>query len=368
MDPSTGGESFPNPTGYPILAERYQLVSLIGEGGFGWVWQGFDTVLKRPVAIKIPRPGRHILDEARRMAQLHHQGIVAVHNVGEEEEQFIVSDLVNGTDLSRHLLSGPFSAQAALRVAAEVAEALHHAHQHGIKSHRDVKPANILLDGDGKALLTDFGIAATAEELKLQGGNRCGTPAYMSPEQVSGGEVDSRTDIYSLGVVLYELLTGERPYRGNSRDALRDAILNGTPRSIRSINPAVPKEAERIVMRCLAKSQAERYPTSAELAKDLRRLLARLKRRRLSLSVTLAAATLLLPAYNLYVLYNHRYFPFLERNEGATYRGITKLYVHRNFKGALSEFTLAESLSQPSPLLCHLKGEAYFRLGSTTTL
>jgi serine/threonine protein kinase len=357
-----------------ILAGRYFLDRVIGEGGAGQVWQGFDRQLGRLVAIKIPRPGtrtaqeqgERFTSEAQRVAQLRHPGIVSVHDMGRDVEGcFIVSDLVNGTDLRRLLLPGPMPLLAALRIAAEVAEALHHAHQQGF-IHRDVKPGNILVDRSGRAFVTDFGIAVTAEEMQHREGSRCGTPAYMSPEQISpaSSPLDHRTDVYSLGVVLYELLTGEHPAEVCAAAALRERIGHGTPRPLRAIKPDVPREAERICLKCLANRPEQRYQTARELAKDLHRLLARLQRRRSSLSLALTAATALLAAYNIYTLHQHRDDPRnwpRPQNDIHMLRGVKKLYEHRDYHGALLLFEHAEMV-RPSALLYYLKGDSYLGL------
>jgi tetratricopeptide (TPR) repeat protein len=333
---------------------RYRLERVIGEGGSGQVWQGFDVLLGRPVAVKRARTGHSGFGfpaEARRVVQLRHPGIVAVHDlVRRGDEWYIVSELVNGMDLRRHLLGGHLPVAAALRIAAEVAEALHHAHQKDLV-HRDVKPANILLAATGAARLTDFGIAARVEELE-DGNDGCGTVAYASPEQLAQGgpPLDHRTDVYSLGVVLYEMLTGERPAQGANSCSLRESISRGRPRPPRAVNPAIPREVERICLRCLAKSPDDRYATAKELATDLHRVLARLSRGRFWLLLAIAGITVALASYNAYLLtrsvfttrlYNpHDYNVACDRGRDHLHR--------REFRSALSHFEAAQGMNPES--------------------
>jgi hypothetical protein len=281
---------------------------MISGGGFGQVWRGYDMKLHRPVAVKLPLGrgraapgGAELLVEACKVANLEHSGIVPVFDVAQDDgKDFIVSLLIEGTDLGERLRTRPPSLRESLRIVAEVAEAVHAAHQQGV-IHRDVKPGNILLDARGRAFVTDFGIAVTAEELRQQGNDGSGTLAYMAPEQLSGGgtQIDRRTDIYSLGVVFYELLTGGLPFQSRDRSVLSDQVLREEPPPIRSIAPDVPREAERICLRCLAKSPAHRYRTAQELAREVRRLHTRLGTRRWRKAlltfltfVTVGAATL----------------------------------------------------------------------------
>ena len=232
----------------PKTLGRYRLDALIGAGGFGQVWKGFDPELQRTVAIKIPRSGRlgspqqaaRFLDEARKIAQLRHPGIVPVHDVGREGDYcYIVSEFIEGGDLAERLSHGRLPWQNAVRLIGEIAGILQHAHANGFV-HRDIKPANILLDAKRSPYLADFGIAATGEELRQGGGNTAGTLGYMSPEQVGGRQVDARTDIYSLGVVLFELLVGQHPFAAANPVELRHAILTDDPKF-----PAVGRVAAR---------------------------------------------------------------------------------------------------------------------------
>ena len=268
------------------LENRYRLEKVIGEGGFGQVWRGFDEELRRPVAIKVPKKRRQHADEdeaflveARKVAQLRHPGIVPVYDVGRHEGMyFIVSDLIDGQDLGAILRLNPPSVRKASRIVAEVARILDYAHQEGF-IHRDIKPANILLDGHEKVFVTDFGIALTEAELRQADHNGCGTLAYMSPEQLHGdpSRIDASTDLYGLGVLLYQLLTKRLPFDADKPEELRRMILRQEPLSPRELRKGIPKEIERICLKCLSKSPANRPSTSGRLAEDLSHWLNRRK-------------------------------------------------------------------------------------------
>lgn len=373
VDPISHSGTQADTTLQKLFANRYRLDRVIGEGATGRVWQAFDVELGRPVAVKVAREDRPLpmngtdrfLSEARRVAQLRHPGIVAVHDVGRHGDGcFIVSDLINGTDLRRHLISGRLPILAALRIAAEAAEALHYAHQQGIV-HRDVKPGNILLDGAGHVFITDFGIALTREELRQQGGDGSGTLAYMSPEQFSsdGRQLDERTDIYSLGGVLYELVTGEQPFHGQTYPTIKEGVLHTAPRPLRSVNQSIPREAERICLKCLAKDPSARYASAQELARDLRRLIARLSKGRLLLSLVVIGVTLALALYNVYLLTrsvtNGRVLD-MQNYDRLIDRGIDSLN-RKDYQSAVSHFDSALYVQKTVFLFC-LKGEAHLAL------
>jgi serine/threonine protein kinase len=210
------------------------------------------------------------VSEARRVASLKHHGIVSVHDVGFEGNHcYIVFDLVEGTDLARRIKESRPGWEEAARIVAEVAGHLHYAHDKGFV-HRDIKPANILLDEKGRPVLADFGIAVTECELRREAMTSTGTLAYMAPEQLSaGGQVDPRTDVYGLGVVLYELLTGTVPFADPTLTGLRRRILSEDPKPVRSLNGDVPPDLERICMKCLSKAAGDRYGSANELAEAL---------------------------------------------------------------------------------------------------
>lgn len=251
-----------------ILSGRYRLDALFAEGGFSQVWKGYDLELQREVAVKFPKPGRWnsteaFMSEARRVALIKHPGIASVHDVCREDGAcFIVSEFVEGGNLGQRI-SGKLNPDQALRWVVEVAEALDYAHQSGV-IHRDIKPSNILIDHHGRALLTDFGIAwsltdATAFVPCM------GTLPYMPHEQLEGAEPDARSDIYSLGVVLHELLTGKLPYSSDDPVTLRREIMAGARLG------RLPAGTRGIVSKSLQGDPGARYQTAAEMAADLRR-------------------------------------------------------------------------------------------------
>jgi tetratricopeptide (TPR) repeat protein/tRNA A-37 threonylcarbamoyl transferase component Bud32 len=298
-DPST-------PDAPRTLAGRYRLDEKIAEGGFAHVWKGFDLELRRAVAVKMPKAGRllsteRFMAEARRVAGLKHPGVVVVFDVGRDGDScFIVSEFVEGGSLADRIAKNRPTLQEAARLVAEVAETLAYAHRQGF-IHRDIKPGNILIDRHGRALLADFGIARSPDDGAESGAVSFGTLAYMSPEQVEGQGVDHRADIFSLGVVLYELLSGELPHQAIDPVQLRRQIVSGNV----VLPPAVSKELGSICLKCLARKTSDRYQDAGKLAADLRRNAGSTRRsRRL---VVGAAGLLLVAAVGLVIfLQQHR--------------------------------------------------------------
>jgi eukaryotic-like serine/threonine-protein kinase len=256
---------------------RYQILDTIGSGANSRVVRAFDPLIGRTVAIKLfPRElasgeGRErFIKEARVVGQLAHPFIIAVHDMGVEESSstpYLVMEYVEGQPLERLLDKGSVPYPRACAWAADVAVALGVAHRKGV-IHGDVKPANILISEEGRIKLTDFGMARLASR-DSKDTPLLGTPAYWCPEQILGKPQDARSDIFSLGVVLYEMITGNRPFDSDSLQGICSRIMSSTPLPLSHANPSVPAGLSELVAACLAKDPAQRRGSAEDLADDL---------------------------------------------------------------------------------------------------
>ncbi len=261
---------------------RYLVQSELGRGAMGVVYKATDPVLGRTVAIKtvnmaLEQDGAdkyeaRFYQEARAAGGLNHPNIVTVYDVGRSGDvAFMAMEFLEGVELRTLMDEGrPLPVSRAVSIAAQVAEGLAYAHEHGVV-HRDVKPANIMVSGDGAVKITDFGIARMRAGGELtQTGMMLGSPKYMSPEQVIGKRADHRSDLFSLGIILYEMLTGAAPFNGDNVTALMYQIVNFAPPAPGAVNGAVPELLDFIVAKVLAKPLEERYQSAQDVARDLR--------------------------------------------------------------------------------------------------
>ena len=267
---------------------HYRIVREIGAGGMGVVYQAEDTTLGRQVALKILPPELAADDdrrlrfarEARAVAALNHPNIVTVHSVEESGGiHFITMELVKGKTLAELLPRQGFALGRFFEIAIPLVDAVSAAHQQGI-AHRDLKPANVMIGDDGRIKVLDFGLAKGMDgepgrvgevptQSATRAGHTVGTPAYMSPEQAQGERVDTRSDIFSLGIVFYEMLTGRRPFDGGNPASVISAILRDRPRPVNELQPTVPRALARLVDRCLAKNPLDRFQSAIDLRHSL---------------------------------------------------------------------------------------------------
>jgi serine/threonine-protein kinase len=272
---------------------RYQLLRVLGRGAMGMVYEGLDPKLDRRVAIKVIATAQamdpslravysaRFIDEAKAVARLNHPNIVTVFDFGEEAGvAYLVMELIAGEELSSYFDDSlgfqlEFTLDDAVRMTCELLDAVGYAHQHGVV-HRDIKPANVMLTSGLSVKLTDFGVArmAGAGAAGEEPGTLVGTPSCMSPEQLAGQAVGPRSDLFSVGLILYQFLTGERAFRGQGLFAIQQKIMYEHPAPPSLLNPLLSPMFDRIVLRALAKRPDERYPNARSMREDLRRALA----------------------------------------------------------------------------------------------
>lgn len=296
---------------------HYRVIAQLGAGGMGVVYRGEDTRLGRPVAIKFvaddfandAQAVARLRAEARAASALNHPNITTIHDIGTEEgHPFIVMELMEGQPLRERLGRGPLKVHELVDLGVQIADALQAAHTAGIM-HRDIKPANIFITGHGHAKLLDFGLAkqttvhAPGSDSTTLGsgdltaaGTTLGTVAYMSPEQATGDELDGRTDLFSLGVVLYECATGRQPFEGKTHAVILSAILNRAPVPPSTYNPDIPQRLQEVILTCLEKDRELRYQNAADLRADLKRVRRDLESGRLPVSGSSTAATAVIAA------------------------------------------------------------------------
>ena len=263
-----------------VLDDRYQILEKIGEGGMAIVFRALDTRLNREVAVKIVRDelfgdeeiSRQFFAEAHAVAKLSHPGIVAIYDVSQTEDlSYLVMELLSGITLRQYMeRKHPVPWKQVLHFSRQIADALQHAHERGI-IHRDIKPQNIMLLPNGSIKVADFGIAAFQHELNETKGEALGSLHYIAPEQLRGKKADARGDVYSLGVSMYEMLTGYKPYTGETPMEILQQQKSGSLLPVRAFDVDVPEEFENIVMKAMAVDPAERYQSSQELKTALNR-------------------------------------------------------------------------------------------------
>ncbi|WP_164993012.1 protein kinase domain-containing protein [Streptomyces lydicus] len=262
------------------LGQRYELVEQLGHGGMGTVYRAVDHRLRRTVAVKTlsaelalqPEFLTRFQREAHAAAALNHPGVATVHDVGEDAsggvaEPYLVMEYVEGRTLSQVLKDGALPVAQAVDLTGQVLDALEHSHRHAIV-HRDIKPANVMLTGSGKAKVVDFGIAKALSEAatRLTGtGVAVGTPAYLAPEQINGGETDHRTDLYAVGCLLYELLTGRPPYTGDSPFSVMHQHLSAQPVPPSRLRPELPPAVDAVIVRALHKGREDRFASASTM-------------------------------------------------------------------------------------------------------
>jgi serine/threonine protein kinase len=260
---------------------HYKIMKKLGEGGMGVVYKAEDTKLKRTVALKFLPPAmtrdreakERFINEAQAAAALEHPNICTIYEIDEFQEQmFIAMSYIEGEDLKDKISKGPVKLNETITIGIQIAAGLNEAHRKGIV-HRDIKPGNVMLTATGQAIIMDFGLAKTSAQLGLtKTGTVMGTTSYMSPEQAQGEKVDLRSDIWALGIILYEMISGQSPFPGDYPEAVIYSIQNEEPEPLTALRTGVPMELERIVVKALSKNPDHRYQHTDELIADLERL------------------------------------------------------------------------------------------------
>ncbi len=265
---------------------RYQINNELGKGSMGVVYRAYDPQIDRVVALKVLRPDRissetfvqRFFKEARAIGRLSHPYIVTVYDVGHDHDTiYIAMELLEGKPLNEIFADNVFGINDIVQIGAQIAETLNYAHNKGI-IHRDIKPTNIVLTNEGHVKITDFGIARIEDPMatqQTQAGEILGTPSYMSPEQVRGEIVDGRSDLYSLGVLIYEFVTGKRPFTGETMASVFQSITQDRPIDPARVNPKIPKVLSNVIKKCLSKNPNDRYSSGQEMANALRSCLLR---------------------------------------------------------------------------------------------
>ncbi|MEU6667978.1 protein kinase [Streptomyces sp. NPDC046727] len=267
-----------------VLGGRYELVEMLGQGGMGTVHRGVDQRLRRAVAVKLlssalahdPQSRARFRREAHAVAALNHPAVATIHDVGEEPHPdgprpYLVMEYVQGATLAEVLRDGPLPVADAVNVACAVLDALRHSHECGIV-HRDIKPSNIMLTGPDTVKVLDFGIAKAFTETATRitgSGAAIGTPAYLSPEQINGAEIDHRADLYAMGCLLHELLAGQPPFRGESPFAVMHQHLFAAPEPVSRLRPQTPPAVEAVILRALGKDPKERFADAGQMREAL---------------------------------------------------------------------------------------------------
>ncbi|HEX7690303.1 MAG TPA: serine/threonine-protein kinase, partial [Burkholderiaceae bacterium] len=264
----------------PEKLGKYQIRRAIGKGAMGIVYEGFDPIIDRVVAIKTIKKdeldkeeaeehSRRFLIEAKAAGRLNHKNIVGIYDYGEERGlSFIVMEFVQGKELKSFFnAKHPFSMSQIVRLMGELLDALGYSHSRGV-IHRDVKPDNIFVTDDGSVKLGDFGIARIDSTQKTHAGTVLGTPSYMAPEQIRGETADARSDLYAAGVILYQFLVGERPFSGGMVQVMQKVLMEA-PKPPSSHNPSIPEAIDAVVLRALAKQADQRFANAAEFSREL---------------------------------------------------------------------------------------------------